>query len=125
MIVSLEWLRDYVEVTLSSEELAHRLTMVGLEVEAVHRSNSCVERVVTARIESLRPHPGAERLHLCEIFDGRDRVPVVCGAPNVRQGMIVPLALPGATLASGTAIQETEIRGQRSRGMFRSQRELG
>jgi len=125
MIVSLEWLRDYVEVTLSSEELAHRLTMVGLEVEAVHRSNSCVERVVTARIESLRPHPGAERLHLCEVFDVRDRFPVVCGAPNVRQGMIVPLALPGATLASGTAIQETEIRGQRSHGMLCSQRELG
>lgn len=125
MIVSLEWLRNFVEVTLPSEELAHRLTMVGLEVEAVHRSNAFLEKVVTARIESVRPHPGAERLHLCEAFDGRRRLPVVCGAPNVRDGIIVPLALAGATLASGAAIEEVEIRGQLSQGMLCSQMELG
>ena len=125
MIVSLEWLRNYVEVTLSSEELAHRLTMVGLEVEGVHRSNAFLEKVVTAKIESVRPHPGAERLHLCEASDGRNRFSIVCGAPNVKDGIIVPLALPGATLASGVGIQEAEIRGQSSQGMLCSQMELG
>ncbi len=125
MIVSLEWLRNYVEVTLSSEELAHRLTMVGLEVEAVHRSNAFLERVVTARIEGVRPHPGAERLQLCEASAGRSHFSVVCGAPNVADGIIVPLALPGAKLASGLLIQEAEIRGQLSQGMLCSQMELG
>ena len=124
-MVSREWLRDYVEVTLSSEELAHRLTMVGLEVEAVHRSNAFLARVVTVRLESVRPHPRADRLHLCQAFDGRSRFQIVCGAPNAREGMIVPLALPGANLASGLTIQEAEIRGQLSQGMLCSQKELG
>jgi phenylalanyl-tRNA synthetase beta chain len=125
MIVSLEWLRNYVKVSLPVEELAHRLTMAGLEVEAVRRLNPFLERVVTTKVDSLRRHPGADRLHLCQASDGKAQYHIVCGAPNVKEGCIVPLALPGAQLASGMAIQETRIRGEFSQGMFCSQKELG
>jgi phenylalanyl-tRNA synthetase beta chain len=125
MIVSLEWLREYVKVSLPIEELVHRLTMAGLEVEAVRQLNPFLERVVTVRLGSVLPHPGADRLHLCEVSDGVTSYRIVCGAPNVEEGNIVPLALPGAQLASGMAIQETQIRGQLSQGMLCSQKELG
>ena len=124
MIVSVEWLRDYVEVSLSVEELAHRLTMVGLEVEAVQRRNAFLERVVTAKLGSVTRHPNSDHLHLCEVSDGSTSYRIVCGAPNVEAGSIVLLALPGARLASGMTIQETQIRGQFSQGMLCSQKEL-
>jgi len=125
MIVSLEWLRNYVNVSLPVEELAHRLTMAGLEVEAVRRLNPFLERVVTTKVGSVRRHPGADRLHLCQASDGKTKYHIVCGAPNVKEGIIVPLALPGAQLASGMAIQETRIRGEFSQGMLCSRKELG
>ena len=125
MIVSVEWLRNYVDVSLSVEELAHRLTMVGLEVEAVQRRNAFLEHVVTVKLGSVRPHPNSDHLHLCEVSDGATDYHIVCGAPNVKEGSIVPLALPGAQLASGMTIQETQIRGQYSQGMLCSQKELG
>ncbi len=125
MIVSVEWLRNYVDVSLSVEELAHRLTMVGLEVETVQRRNAFLERVVTVKLGPVRRHPNADHLHLCEVSDGATSYHIVCGAPNVKEGSIVPLALPGAQLASGMTIQETQIRGQFSQGMLCSQKELG
>jgi phenylalanyl-tRNA synthetase beta chain len=125
MIVSVEWLRNYVDVSLSVEELAHRLTMVGLEVEAVRWRNAFLERILTAKLGSVRRHPNADHLHLCEVSDGTNSYRIVCGAPNVKEGSTVLLALPGAQLASGMVIQETQIRGQLSQGMLCSQKELG
>jgi phenylalanyl-tRNA synthetase beta chain len=125
MIVSLEWLRNYVKVSLPVEELAHHLTMAGLEVESIRRLNPFLERVVTTKVDSVRRHPGADRLHLCQTSDGKAKYHIVCGAPNVKEGCIVPLALPGAQLASGMVIQETRIRGEFSQGMLCSQKELG
>jgi phenylalanyl-tRNA synthetase beta chain len=125
MIVSVEWLRNYVDVSLPAEELAHRLTMVGLEVEAVRWRNAFLERVLTARLGTVRRHPNADHLHLCEVSDGAANYHIVCGAPNVMEGSVVLLALPGAQLANGMTIQETQIRGQFSQGMLCSQKELG
>jgi len=125
MIVSLEWLRNYVDVRLPVEELAHRLTMAGLEVESVRRLNPHLENVVTAKLASIRRHPGADRLQLCEASVGNAQYHIVCGAPNVKEGDIVPLALSGAQLSSGMTIQEAHIRGQLSQGMLCSQKELG
>jgi phenylalanyl-tRNA synthetase beta chain len=125
MFVSVEWLRNYVDVSLSVEELAHRLTMVGLEVEAVRWRNAFLERVLTVKLGSVRRHPNADHLSLCEVSDGLTSYRVVCGAPNVKEGQIGLLALPGAQLPSGMAIQETQIRGQFSQGMLCSQKELG
>jgi len=125
MIVSLNWLRDYVDTSLSVEELVHGLTMVGLEVEGVQERNAFPHGVVTARIEEVTAHPRADRLHLCRVSDGTKTYRVVCGAPNVQEGSIVPLALVGARLASGITIEEAVIRGEASQGMLCSQKELG
>ena len=124
MIVSLKWLREYVEIPLAVEELAHGLTMAGVEVEGVQERGGSLEGVITARVEAVGPHPGADRLSLCKVTDGREAFQVVCGAPNVRAGLVVPLALPGARLPSGVTLKEARIRGQLSKGMLCSQREL-
>lgn len=125
MNISLKWLRDYVDVPISVEELAERLTMAGLEVEGITQSAASLMQVITARIEGIRPHPNADRLSLCEVTAGSKTYQVVCGAPNLVQGSIVPLALPGAVLSSGMAIEEATVRGEQSHGMLCSQKELG
>ncbi len=125
MIVSLKWLLDYVDTSLSVQELADRLTMIGLEIEDYRPLYPHLEHVETALVEAVRPHPRADRLSLCEVSNGSGRFNVVCGAPNVRQGQIVALALPGAELEGGARIEEAVIRGEKSYGMICSQRELG
>lgn len=125
MLVSLEWLKSYVDVTLPVAELAHRLTMVGLEVEGVRSLCPVSERVVTGRVLSVDPHPGADRLTVCRVEAASAVYRVVCGATNVTAGAVVPLALAGAELPGGMTIQETHIRGEHSQGMLCSQRELG
>lgn len=125
MIISLEWLRDYVAVPIGIEALADRLTMVGLEVEAIHGQSETLNHVVTGRVQSVLSHPNADKLRLCDVWDGSSTRRVVCGAPNVAEGQVVPLALPGARLPNGMTIQPTQIRGQASEGMLCSQKELG
>lgn len=125
MIISLEWLRSYVDIPLSVDRLTDRLTMAGLEVEAVEESARGLDRVITARTQTVSPHPNADRLRLCDVWDGSRVHRVVCGAPNVSPGQIVPLALPGARLPSGVTIEEARIRGQTSAGMLCSRKELG
>ena len=125
MIVSLKWLRNYMDVGVRVEELADRLTMVGLEVEGISRRSPLSDGIVTARVDAVELHPKADRLHLCRVTAGGDSFKVVCGAPNVRAGMIVPLALPGAQLADGSTLREAVIRGQASHGMLCSPKELG
>ncbi len=125
MIISLEWLRDYIDISLDIEALADRLTMVGLEVEAVHGQSETLSHIVTARVQSVLPHPNADKLRLCEVWDGSTTHRVVCGAPNVATGQVAALALPGAKLPNGMTIQTTQIRGQVSGGMLCSQKELG
>lgn len=125
MIVSLKWLRNYVDLSLSVQELVDRLTMVGLEVEGVHRQNSELQKVLAVRLESVEAHPQADRLHLCNVSDSRNTYRVVCGAPNLQVGSVLPLALPGTRLADGKILQESRIRGELSQGMLCSEKELG
>jgi len=125
MKVSLKWLRDYVDIDLTPEELADRLTMAGLEVDAIEESGPAFDGVVTARILSARPHPEAEKLHLCEVTDGRKTYPIVCGAPNTRVGDIVALARVGASIPGGYVIKSSRLRGELSEGMLCSEDELG
>ena len=125
MIVSVNWLRDFVEGLPAADELAHRLTMAGLEVEGIERRQAVPAGVITARIDAIEPHPNADRLHLCRVSDGSRSFRVVCGAPNVELGRIAPLALPGTTLTGGVTLSETTIRGQLSQGMLCSRKELG
>src|SRR5512138_1254347 len=98
MLVSLKWLRDYVDVDVSPAELAERLTMAGLEVDSLQETAPAFSGVVAAKILSLKPHPNADKLVLCELSTGDAVYPVVCGAHNIGVGDCVPLALVGARL---------------------------
>jgi phenylalanyl-tRNA synthetase beta chain len=125
MLVSLKWLKDYVDVDVTVAELAERLTMAGLEVDAVAVKTPEFRGVHVARILSVRPHPDADRLSLCDVTTGQGAFSVVCGAPNVHAGNVVPLALVGATLPGGLTVKHSKIRGQASEGMLCSEEELG
>lgn len=125
MLVSLRWLKDYVDVELGPGELADRLTMAGLEVDSVREVGPEFANIVVAKILSIRPHPGADKLSLCEITAGDKTYSVVCGAKNMNIGDIVPLALVGATIPGGYTIKSSEIRGEKSYGMLCSEDELG
>ncbi|HPD55664.1 MAG TPA: phenylalanine--tRNA ligase subunit beta [Smithellaceae bacterium] len=124
MLVSLKWLKDYVNISLKAEKLAERMTMSGLEVEAIKEIVPAFTGVVTAKIISVKPHPNADNLSLCEVTDGAKKYPVVCGAKNIKAGDIVPLAKVGATIPGGYVIKEARLRGELSEGMLCSEAEL-
>ncbi len=125
MRVPLSWLREFVEIALPPAEIARRLTDAGLEVEGVETVGPVLEKVVVARIETVRRHPEADRLSLCEVTDGAATRSIVCGATNMKAGDRVALALDGAALPNGSKIKRSKIRGQVSEGMLCSARELG
>jgi phenylalanyl-tRNA synthetase beta chain len=125
MRVSLNWLKDYVNIPLSVDDLAELLTMSGLEVEAKEPLGRSLEEVVAARILSVRPHPQANTLWLCDVEAGQGDVQVVCGAPNLRVGMLAPIALPGTKLPGGVEVKESRIRGEASVGMLLAEDEMG
>ena len=124
MLISLKWLSDYVDCPLSPERIADGLTMAGLEVESLCLRYTQLKNVLTARIEAVEPHPNAERLNICVVSGTGGLRRIVCGAPNVHAGAIAPLALPGAELPNGS-VREVKVRGELSKGMLCSQKELG
>ena len=125
MKVSLNWLRDYVDVQMGVKDLAHLLTMAGLEVGETASTGEGLERIVVAQIDSIRKHPNADRLSLVEVRTDREQFSIVCGASNIREGQRVPLALLGAKLPNGLEIKKSKIRGVSSEGMLCSAIELG
>jgi len=125
MIVSLNWLNEYIAIDISPAALADRLTMAGLEVEAVTERFQYLNSVVVGRIISTRPHPNADKLRLCDVRIGDRTISVVCGAPNAKPDMKVPCALPGTIFPNSFEIKKTVIRGEISEGMLCSEAELG
>ena len=139
MKLPLSWLREFVQVPADADEISHRLSVAGLEVENLERLSPSFAGVTVARVLGVQRHPNADRLSLCEVDAGESgRFKVVCGAPNVRPGMIAPFARVGARLGglrkgaaaaesldSVAPLQAAEIRGVRSEGMLCSGRELG
>jgi phenylalanyl-tRNA synthetase beta chain len=119
------WLRTMVNPALTTDELAHLLTMSGLEVETIAPVARAFTKVVVARVLEVARHPNADRLTVCKVDAGDARpLAIVCGAPNVVAGMKAPLALAGAELP-GMTIKATAVRGVESAGMLLSARELG
>ena len=125
MKVSIDWLKQYVPFDLSVEELADRLTMVGLEVEEIHRNSPVFEGIVVGRIIRVENHPNADKLHLCTVDVGDAHLPIVCGAPNVAENQMVPVARVGAVLPGDKRIRKAKLRGVLSEGMICSEDELG
>ena len=126
MKVSELWLREWVNPSLTGHQLAAQLTMAGLEVDGLHPVAGLFNQVIVAKVLQTTPHPQADKLTLCEIDAGLDTpLKVVCGAANVRAGLNVALAMPGANLPGGIIIKESMLRGQPSQGMLCSLSELG
>lgn len=126
MRVPLTWLRELAETELDAAGIAARLTAAGIEVEGIERRGSELDGFLVGEIAQVDPHPSADRLVVCRVRLDANRVEsVVCGARNMRAGDRVAVALPGATLPDGRAIEAVEIRGVGSHGMLCSQRELG
>ncbi|MCX7116126.1 MAG: phenylalanine--tRNA ligase subunit beta [Gammaproteobacteria bacterium] len=126
MKVSVQWLREWISSDLTTQEIAARLTMIGLEVDQVYPVAAEFSGVVVARVIETKPHPEADKLTLCQV-DAGDAAPlsIVCGAANVRAGLKVALATLGATLPNGMTIKPVKLRGQPSEGMLCSFQELG
>src|SRR5512139_1978946 len=125
MKVSLNWLKDYIEIGMGLKELLHLLTMAGLEVEEATSVGEGFDKVVVAEIHSIQKHPNADRLSLVEVKTHQGTLPIVCGAINIKEGQKVPLALVGARLPNGLEIKKSKIRGVTSEGMLCSEIELG
>ncbi|WP_313065569.1 phenylalanine--tRNA ligase subunit beta [Achromobacter animicus] len=120
------WLRTLVNPPIATDELAHRLTMAGLEVEETEPAAPAFTGVVVAHIVEIAPHPDADKLRVCQVDDGSgERLQIVCGAPNAAAGLKVPLARVGAELPGGMKIGVAKMRGVQSSGMLCSARELG
>ncbi len=126
MQFSEHWLRRYANPAIDSEDLAHRLTMGGLEVEESAPVAPPFSGIVVAHVVSVAKHPNADKLTVCEVDAGTGaRLNIVCGAPNVAAGIRVPCALEGAILPGDFRIKRTTMRGVESQGMLCSARELG
>ena len=131
MLVSLEWLGDLVDISgLSPEEIAHALTMSGLEVEDVVYIKPKFTRVFSAQIKQIEPHPDADKLRLVTVDYGQGIQKVVCGASNIKEGMLVPFAIEGASVFNRKdnkefVLKKVKIRGVESCGMICSAVELG
>lgn len=130
MIFSEQWLREWVSPDLDTQQLIDELTMAGLEVDGVTPVAREFSGIVVGLVESVEPHPDADKLSLCSVSDGKESMQVVCGAANVRAGIKVPFAKLGAVIiesadAKPFKIKKAKIRGIESNGMLCSSEELG
>lgn len=126
MKCTMSWLRQFIAIDgFTPAQVADRLTMLGLEVDSVEELFSALDAFITAEVVTVAKHPDADKLSLCQVDTGSARIQVVCGAPNVRAGMISALALPGVRLPDGSKIKKSKVRGVESQGMLCSARELG
>jgi phenylalanyl-tRNA synthetase beta chain len=131
MKVTLNWLKQYVDFDWSPEELAERLTLLGLEVEGVHKTGGEFDGIVVAQILTRDPVPGSDKLSVCKVNDGKGERVIICGAQNHQPGDKVPLILPGASLPlkpgdkEPFVIKERKVFGITSHGMMCSPQELG
>ncbi len=126
MIISLDWIKDFVELPeLSPREMGVRFTLSTCEVEGVEEANAHMEKVIVAEITKVEPHPEADKLRLVSFETGSGERRVVCGAPNVAPGMKVPFAPVGTTLPIGFTLEPKKIRGILSEGMLCAEDELG
>jgi phenylalanyl-tRNA synthetase beta chain len=124
MKVPLSWLKEFIDLEASPHQIAQTLTTLGLEVEGVELNRPSFENVVIGKVTSTQKHPGADRLTVAQVTDGKQTFQVVCGAPNCREGLKVPFAKVGAEI-HGQKVKEAKLRGVESFGMLCSAKDLG
>ena len=125
MKLPITWLKDYVDFDDTAEGLAEKLTFSGIEVEAIDTFGSDYAGMVVGYVTAVEKHPDADRLTLCVVHDGKNDHRVVCGAPNVREGIKAAFAPVGSVLADGTKLKKAKIRGVESFGMLCAEDEIG
>lgn len=131
MKVSYNWLKEFIDLPLSPEETAEKLTLIGLEVEEIESYGSSLEGVIVGEVLDVRAHPNADRLQICDVDLGDSKTQIVCGAKNVAAGQKVPVATVGSTLpiklddGSSLTIKKAKLRGEVSEGMICAEDELG
>ncbi len=125
MYVSINWLKEYVDIgDISVGELAEKITKSGVEVDGIISVGKEIDGVVVGYVESCEQHPNADKLNVCKVDVGGETLDIICGAPNVSQGQKVAVATPGTTLPGDFHIKEVELRGLKSNGMICSLQEL-
>lgn len=124
MFVSFNHLREFVDIPYTPSQLAERLTALGLEVREIKKVGA-LKGVFVGKVLRVKKHPNADRLKIVEVDLDREVLSFVCGAPNVREGEVVPVALEGAELPGNIKVRKAKIRGVVSPGMICSERELG
>lgn len=126
MLVSLKWLRDYVDIDLDAQTFADKMTMTGTKTETVEYYGQDISNVVVGKILKIEGHPDADKLVVAQVEVGKDQpVQIVTGAKNVSEGDFIPVALDGAKLPGGVTIKNGQLRGVESNGMMCSSNELG
>jgi phenylalanyl-tRNA synthetase beta chain len=124
MRAPLSWIREFATIDAAPRDVAEALDQLGIEVEAVDEPGREIRGVIAARIIEVVPHPDADKLQLADVDYGDGQTRVVCGAPNIEAGMVVPFAPTGATLPGGFRLERRKIRGVVSDGMILSPKEL-
>jgi phenylalanyl-tRNA synthetase beta chain len=124
MKVSENWLREWVNPSIATEEIASQLTMAGLEVDGVEDLTPSFSNVVVGEITAIEQHSDADKLRVCQVSNGETISQVVCGAPNARLGLKVPFAQVGAVLPGNFKIKKAKLRGVESFGMLCAETEL-
>lgn len=126
MLISNEWLKDYVDAGVNVEDLAERITRTGIEVDDMIDYTKDIKNLVVGYIQSKEKHPDADKLNICQVDIGEEEpVQIVCGAPNVDAGQHVIVAKVGGRLPGGIKIKRAKLRGERSEGMICSLQEIG
>lgn len=120
-----KWLEKYTNIPVDTFELRDRMTMSGSNVEEIRNLSNNFERVVVGRIDKIKSHENADKLVVVTVNVGGRNIQIVTGAPNIKEGDLVPVALEGAKLAQGLEIEKGELRGELSEGMMCSHEELG
>ena len=124
-MINLEWVKDYIDISDQDlQELSVKITEAGINIEKVITNK--IDNLVIGKVKSCIDHPDSDHLHLCQVDVGKEELQqIVCGAPNVREGLKVIVALPGAVLPGDFAIKSSKIRGVESNGMICALYELG
>ncbi len=125
MKITYNWLKEFIDLDLSPENIAEKITLAGIEVDSVEPYNTFLKDIIVAEIESISKVPDSDKLSLCKVYNGEELLDIVCGAKNMKEGDKVALAKIGAVLPGNFKIKKSKIRGVTSFGMLCSEKELG